>query len=193
MRPQKGNVSIVVLIVILTVVGVFIAQKPQQTGSSSVSPISALASVPKEAEVKNLDGSRKLIMQEEKSNEGTTYTFFVSDGDGNNRRVLFSKTGGAMSIPPNSWAPDNTYVFIKQTEPTTTFFVFKVSGESFAAGDQYLDVASLFATKQPELVFKEVTGWDGVGLIHVTSTTAQGAKGPSFWFDVASKSFLQLY
>ncbi len=132
-------------------------------------------------------------MSEEKTNEGTTHTLFIADGDGGNRRVLFSKTGGAISLPANSWAPDNAYVFIKQSEPTTTFLALKASGEPFASGEQYLDVAALFATKQPQLLFKEATGWDGIGLMHVTSTTTQGAKGPSFWFDVASKSFLHLY
>lgn len=170
----------------------FFVSKPQQTTTPAATQAVALAVVPKETEAKNLDASKKLIMSEEKTDEGATYTFFVTDENGKNRKLLFTAIGEAMSIPRNSWAPNDTYVFIKRSEPSVTFLVFNASGELFGTGEKYLDIAALFAGKQPELVFADATGWDGAGLVHVTSTTKAGTKGPSFWFDVASKSFLQL-
>lgn len=160
------------VILLLVTIAFFITKKTEQAAVPSVSPIAALATVPKEVEVKNLDGSKKLIL----TNEGNV---FISDEKG--KRLLYA--GSNLSLPQNAWAPDDMYVFLKQND---TFLVFKTSGEAFANGEQYLDVVSLFGEKLPDLTLRDATGWDGVGLIHVKSDKS------SFWFDVASKSFLQL-
>lgn len=160
------------VIIFLIATAVFITKKTEQTAVPSVSPIAALATVPREVEVKNLDGSKKLILVDEKD-------VYISDEKG--RRLFFS--GENLSLPPNAWAPDDVYVFLKQND---TFLVFKTSGESFASGEQYLDVVSLFGEKLPDFTIRDATGWDGVGLMHIQSDKY------SYWFNVASKSFLQL-
>ncbi|EKD68126.1 MAG: hypothetical protein ACD_48C00070G0002 [uncultured bacterium] len=168
------------LIILLISAAVVFIKKPPSNTQTPVSSFIAEATVPKETEVKNLDGSKKLVLTEEGS-------VFISDDK--SRRLLYSGTN--LSLPQNAWAPDDNYVFIKQD---ATFLVFKTSGEPFAGGEQFLDVVSLFVQKQPERIFKDATGWDGVGLMHVVSDNLPaGRQDTSFWFDVASKGFLQLY
>ncbi len=164
----------IVLFVLLVLGAVIFVKRPEQSNSTPVAP-PVLATTPKETEVKNLDGTHTLILNGDGS-------IFISDDKG--RRFLYS--GTHLSLPPNAWAPDNSYVFVKQTEPAVTYLVFKTSGEPFSDTEKYLDVAALFGQKQPQRTLKDATGWDGVGLIHIKSD------GPSFWFDVASRSFLQL-
>lgn len=155
----------VFLLILLAALGFVFVKKPQEK-SAFVSPIAALATVPKEVEVKNLDGKKKLILVDN--------AVYVDEGAG--RRFFYS--GENISLPQNAWAPNDAYVFIKQGG---TFLVFKTT-----SGEQLADIAALFAEKLPDRVFGDATGWDGVGLVHVTSD------GPSYWFDVASTSFLQL-
>lgn len=160
------------IIIFLVATAVFVTKKTSEPQVPAASPIAALATVPREVEVKNLDGKKKLILVDEKD-------VYISDDKG--KRLFFS--GENLSLPQNAWAPDDMYVFIKKND---TFLVFKTSGETFVGGEQYLDVVSLFGEKLPDLTLRDATGWDGVGLMHIQSDKF------SYWFDVASKSFLQL-
>lgn len=153
------------VILILIASAVFVTKKTSQTQAPAASPIAALATVPKDVEVKNLDGSKKLVL--------SNNTVFIFDDKG--KRLFFS--GENLSLPQNAWSPDDAYVFLKQND---TFLVFKTSGEQIA------NVNELFNKKLSDRVLEDATGWDGVGLMHIQSDKY------SYWFDVASKSFLQL-
>ncbi len=161
-------------------VAVLVLPKRRSAPSSPLAPPpqreTVLATAPKETEVKNLDGSKKLLLV-----DGTSVYVFDNKG----KRLLF--TGTNLTLPNNSWAPNDTYVFLKQTAPTVTYLAFKTSGEQFAANTPYVDIGVLFAERLPERKLRDATGWDGPGLIHIQSD------GPSFWFDVTSQTFIQLW
>lgn len=141
-------------------------------------------------EVHSIDGVLKLTMEKTSNKNNTTYDFFVSDVSGANRKLIFSQTvsnGTTMDIPDNSWSPDKRYLFVVQNENgISNALVLKASGETFADGSMYEDITSLFLDKKINYTLDTVTGWDAPGLLHVTTN------GPSFWFEVSSKAFIQL-
>lgn len=189
-------VKIIVFLIILAFGGVlFLINYEKLTSSGQQNPILIKPVAPTPAvqntEVHSSDGEMNLIMQTQKqSDDSTTYSFFTSDVSGKNKKILFEKTvnvGVSLTIPKNSWSPDNKYVFLRENKPDPfNIFVFKTSGENFADGQQYLDVSSLFDQHKVKYLLSDVTGWDSPTLLHVVTS------GPSYWFDVTTKAFLQL-
>jgi len=158
---------------------------------SSVSPSSTLApDISQNTEVNSADGAMKIIMEKTVRGSGSRmYSFFTTDKQGNQKLIL-TKTflgSGGMSVPVNSWSPDNKYLFLKEENATmSSFLVFKQSGDNFSTGESYLDIVPLFLARKSLYTLADVTGWDSDTLLHVVTT------GPPFWFEVPSKSFIQL-
>jgi len=147
-------------------------------------------------EVQSADGTMKLIIKVTSKAGGQTYTFSVSDIAGLNKKTIFMKTlskNQSLQAPANSWSIDNKYLFLKeQDDGSLSFFVFKANGEPFANGEDYIDVVPLFSNKESSYRIADITGWDSATLLHIFTISANGAKGPSFWFDVESKTFMML-
>jgi hypothetical protein len=156
----------------------------------------AAPTTPEKTEVLSPDGSMKVIMQKEVKNNANIYSFSVAEVSGNNEHPLFTKTtdiSGVMSVPGNSWSPDNKYVFIQDTEGSDVHvLVFKASGESFNTDEQYFDVPDLFAKRETGYTFEEVTGWASGTLLYVRTSGEDSAKGPWYWFEIPSKAFIRL-
>lgn len=143
------------------------------------------------------DGAKKLIMKKTVNKDiAQIYTFSVTDGNGLNEQVIFSKTLDAaksMTIPFNTWSPDNKYFFIQENaKDDQNIMVFKVSGEPFGNEEAYLDATDLFEKKNTGNNFKEATGWASETLIIINTTKEDKTKGPSYWFEVPSKAIIQL-
>lgn len=142
------------------------------------------------------DGTKKLIMKTVSDKNTTkTYVFFTSDGTGENSQMIFKKTLDAeksMTIPFNTWSPDNKYFFLQEEGEENSVLVFNSSGEPFANQEKYLDVTDLFRKSGNKNNFKEATGWASENLIVFTTTTQEGIVGPSYWFEVPSKAIIQL-
>lgn len=185
-----------VFLIILVFAGIlFLTNSEKLMGLSQQNPVLIKPVAPTSAiensEVHSSDGEMNLIMQAQKQNDGsTTYSFFTSDIADNNKKLIFEKTavdGISMEIPHNSWSPDNKYVFLKESKSGSfDFFVFNASGENFASGEKYIDVMPIFAESKIKYDIKDITGWDSPTLLHVITS------GPSYWFDVTTKAFLQL-
>lgn len=148
-------------------------------------------------EVHSEDGTLKVSLDlYTQQNKLPVVYIYTSDVLGANKKLLFSKSleaGENISLPPNSWSPDNNFLFIsdwKSNNPGA--LVFKASGEQFANGEPYLDISSLFAQQKRAITIRDITGWDSPTLIHVQTWEDPSTKGPNFWFDVESKAFLQL-
>ncbi len=186
------------ILIVLVLAAVAFAYRPKTTPSTAnTSPTPNTARTrPAEPSVANPDGTKKLIIRTQKlSGTSTTYMFIVADG--NNQRTIFTQTADATtsySIPTNTWSPgDNTYVFLEEKSTSgARFLVLKASGQTFSEEELYLDVNALFAQTPNKYRIRDVTGWDAPQLLHVQMVTDEGAKGPSFWFDVESRVFLQL-
>lgn len=168
-------------------------QTPQPQNLSYV-PLIAKAQPSQVTTVESPDGKFTLAMKEEKGRE-TVHKFSIS-GDTPGDQEIFSKTASSnstLSIPANAFSPDNKYVFLKEEEPAqTNYFVLTTSGAPIAKDAQTYDISSLFAAKYPNYKITDVTGWGAVNLIIVNVDKNEGGQGPSFWFDVGSKSFIRL-
>jgi len=140
------------------------------------------------------DGEKKVIMKTTNNNTGTlTYVFSTADGSGDYEKEIYTTTLSAeetMSIPFNTWSPDNKYLFIQKGD--RGFMVFKDSGEAFSDGQLFLDLTDLFAQRKTGHNLSEATGWGSETLIIINTAGEGEAKGPSYWFEVPSKAIIQL-
>jgi len=142
------------------------------------------------------DGNKKLILKKEQTKTGVTYSFSTADRSGANEKMVFKKTAPlnqVLTVPYNTWSPNDTYFFLKETTPTVNnYYVFYTSGKSFSEKSQFINIQELFAQKLPQYAIENVTGWADQTLLIVNTKTEQGRQGPSFWFDLTGNSFLQL-
>lgn len=163
------------------------------------SPIPQLLPMPtkiQDSKVFSPDGTMKLIIRAKTQENGLAlYSFSVSGENGKDEKALFLKEikkEGSMALPHNAWSPDNKYVFLKESNPSSfSMLVFKADGTTFANGKPYLDPVLLFKERQSGRI-TDITGWDAPTLMHVQTALDNGKKGPIFWFDVEASSFLQL-
>ena len=136
------------------------------------------------------DGKLSLLMKTEKGKNGTTYSFSVSG------KEIFVKTvdsSTTISIPYNTWDPNGKYIFLKENATSgTSFFVLSTGTSSLDQNDQTANITNLFAEKYPDLKIGDVTGWGGVNLVVLNSINGDGGRGPSFWFEMPTHSFIRL-
>ena len=142
------------------------------------------------------DGSKKLIMKKEENVDSMIYTFSTADNSGENEKQIFKKTENLsqeLTIPFNTWSPNGTYFFLKETTPTVNnYYVFFASGKNFSTTAQFINIQEFFSQKLSQYVIEDVTGWADQTLLVVNTKTVQGKQGPSFWFDLSNNSFIQL-
>lgn len=191
------------LFVLLTLLAVVVSAKLLFIGNSNKNPEPVQPSVTpspvpanQKAEVHSPDGLVKVVLQKEVTDGVARYTVTTSDIDGSNPVIILAKstlTSESITIPANSWSPDDKLLFLKDEISTASSArVFKASGETFTAGEQYLDVNALFDAKKTGFTISDVTGWDSPTLLHIYTMADATTLGPAFWFDVPSKSFLRL-
>lgn len=168
-------------------------------GSNEKAP--AVASLPKqevaEAQEKDrvvtsLDGSKSLTLKlYHNSDNSTTYSFVNTEG-----QQIYAKTlaaGSEMDIPDNSWAPQEKYLFVEENGGgLKDVLVLQSTGEPFGDGQTALNVGELFKAKEIPYTFNGATGWADTYLLIIETLKADGSKGPSYWFDVSTRSFIQL-
>lgn len=141
------------------------------------------------------DGTENLTMERQKMGESIKYSFFTSDTSGA-QQFIYSKeliSSQSISIPFNTWSPDNRYFFVKEsTSGKNNYYVFYASGENFFDYSQYLSVQLLFEEKVDGYVITDVTGWAAPTLLIVNTQEKEGDGKVSFWLDVRSQSFIRL-
>lgn len=153
------------------------------------------ASQLQESSVFSSDGKVKLVMRVEEKKQIKTYSFLTANTLDKTQKLFFTKIaspGAEMLLPHNSWSPDNKYLFLIENEAgSVNVLVFKASGEVFQKGQQYLDLRTLFKSKAGYSI-SDATGWASPTLIYVTTISEKSTKGPTFWFDLSSHTFIQL-
>lgn len=189
---MKYFLRLVAIFVLVFFVGIFLEVKFPSlfnlSGSSSLSPASVGVGKGglQSDQVLSSDGTMKLSVKK----AGSTYSFFVSNANGKNSKLIFTKavnSGDGISIPQNTFSPDNKYFFLKEKIGINSdVLVFKTSGSIFSSGQQYLNPISLSKVKNLSYSITDITGWDDPTLLHVKTN------GPNFWFDVESSVFIQL-
>lgn len=150
-------------------------------------PKTANAQGPRLTTVGSPDGKMSLTMKEE-GQDSILYTFLLKDEGTGASQQIFTKTasvGATLTIPLNTFSPDNKYVFLKETYGGKNSYFVPLDGQEVKFSD-------LFASKYEDFVITDVTGWGGVNLIVINADKAGGGIGPSFWFEMPSKSFIRL-
>ncbi len=189
MDKHRSNFLIIISLLIAGVV-VYFGFRPKE-GETAKTPIqtprSAVAQEAQSTTVLAPDGKMSMTMRKEGKND-VVYTFSTKDEATGIQKQVFQKTVSAdttLSIPLNTFSPDDKYFFLKESGPSgTTYFV--------PMGDQVFDIPALFAAKYDKYKITDVTGWGGMTLIVVNTDKISGGEGPSFWFDVTNKSFVLL-
>lgn len=175
--------------------------QPQFTLASGLPSISAQAEVivPKITIFSQIspDGLKKVIMKVTENNDNTkTYNITTADENGTNEQFVFTKTldmSGSMTIPFNTWSPDDKYFFIQEDmETNKSILVFKASGEPFSETEKYFDATDILLKRETGDQFAIATGWASESLIIINTTKPDGSRGSSYWFEVPSKAIFQL-
>jgi hypothetical protein len=53
-----------------------------------------------------------------------------------------------------------------------------------------MEISELFYAKYSEYKITDITGWAAPNLLIVNTDDVNSEEGPSFWFDVSSKTFI---
>jgi hypothetical protein len=189
---------LVLIIVLIAAFGIIYASQKMQSkdAPSYTVPLLAEAKVPHETSVISPDGELTLVMNEEESEEGIIYTFFVVNSENGLKSKVLTKvnsSGETISVPDNTFSPDKKYFFLKEeSSGQASYIVLKTSGELITEDSQTINVSSLFMAKYSDYIITDMTGWGGINLIIINTDKTSGGTGPSFWFDVPYKSFIQL-
>lgn len=191
---------LVILLVVGVVIGGIFGLKGRLTQEKSgdlpkllAAPVPAAGSS-QTTVVSSPDGLKTLTMKEEKSTDGTMYTFTISDENGSGD-LIFSKTlsdGSSLSIPYNTFSPDDKYIFIKEDDNGMASYIVMTTSGVAIGNNQTLEIVGLFNQKEPNYKVTDVTGWAAPTLIIVNSDKKDGGVGPSFWFEVLDQSFISL-
>lgn len=193
MGKHRSKLLILISLVVLTIGILFVLRSRGK--DQSYSPPVAKANPSYETAIDSPDGKWTLTMKEEKSKEAVVYAFWMGGSD-SLKKELFRRavaSGTSMSIPYNAFSPDDKYIFLKEvTSGEASYFVLSVSGVPLAKDTQTLEISGLFANKYPDYKITDVTGWGGPTLVVINTDKSAGGQGPSFWFDVGSRSFIQL-
>lgn len=139
------------------------------------------------------DGTKMVHMKAVHNSDNTyTYTFSDSDALGENEVQLLSQTvpeSEKMSIPFNTWSPDNKYVWIQDGKNA---LMFLSSGDPLATDSAYLNVTDLFSNAIHTSNFYEATGWSSPTLFIINTIKDNNTRGSSYWFELPSKRFIPL-
>ncbi|MEK7079054.1 MAG: hypothetical protein AAB929_03200 [Patescibacteria group bacterium] len=141
------------------------------------------------------DGTKSLLMKKRRAEDQTNYSFFTSSSS-EYPQLIFARDldeSHSLTVPYNTWSPDNKYFFLKETTPTVNnYFIFNASGVPLKDEIKYINIQDLFSQKQPDYSITDVTGWADPNLIIVNAKKNNDGQLVSFWFEVSSQSFIQL-
>lgn len=143
------------------------------------------------------DGTRKLTVTTTSNKDLTnTHVFTTYDTDGSNHKSIYKMTlsyTDKISVPFNSWSPDNVYVFVEKSSSNgTSVIVMRADGQLMPGDLQVINTTEEFVSKISGYSYKETTGWASETLLIANSTNKDGSNGPSFWVEVPSKAIIQL-
>lgn len=196
--------SIFLISVVAAVSLFFVVQRNSQgqfAGSNLVASINSpiVTPMPSQSTLSQIspDGTKEVIMRITSNQDDTkTYSIYTADSSGANEHFVFDKTldkAKYITIPFNTFSSDNKYFFIQENAMEgKSIFAFKVTGEPFSETEKYFDVTDLFVKKETGNNFTEATGWASESLIIINTTKEDGAKGPSYWFELSSKAIIHL-
>lgn len=160
---------------------------------------SSVASKPRTVSQISPDGTKLLSMTTTTNADfSNTYNVMASNADGSNKQMIYSGrdsvvSHGSLSIPFNTWSPDDKYVFITLASGSATqALAMRADGQPLGDASPYTNVATVFAANGPDSTYQETTGWASDNLLIINTKTPSGSKGPSYWLELPDNSLIQL-
>lgn len=185
--PSQANVSLPVMEV-----------QDKGDGSSMLVP-SPTVSIPEPKVTSQIspDGTKLLTMTQTVGRDGSKkYEVVASDSDGSNQKTIYTGSGSAkgdMSIPFNTWSPDDRYVFVNRTDDTgVSAIVMRADGEALTSESQTFDAKALFDSRETGNTYQEATGWASETLVVINSVKQDGGNRLSYWLEVPSAAIIPL-
>lgn len=207
MISVKYNLLTILFIVIVTGISLFVLLQRNEylnKDALSYSPLPAISptiasnylGLVEATNSLSPDGTKVLTVKKQRNKENTSYSYYVSNKPEDLGSLVFEKkinTGFEMSLPYNTWSPDNTYIFLKETTPiTVNYYLIDATKQQDPKDFDIVNIQDLFLQKLPEYSLTDITGWAAPNLLILNTQTSRGEQGPSFWFEVPSQSFIQL-
>lgn len=211
MDKRPTSLTILAMVAITAIGLVFVLnsqiQKSKEAPPSlpkvtSYAPREAKANPNQETEVGSPDGKLTLTVkampagrQEEKEKDAATFIFFITEKATGVQKEIYREVGedGSITIPFNTFSPDNKYFFLKkEVGGKTSYFVLSTAGIPLTKDSAFMEFSNSFENTYPDYKIDEVTGWGGLSLIVINTKKVNGGEGPSFWVDVPSGKFTQL-
>lgn len=140
------------------------------------------------------DGTVTLKVERLEQSESTQYTISTSPTSDQSKYTVYSTNEfDNLTIPYNTWSPDNKYFFLKEiAQLQSNYYVFSaIRGENLG-GYLYLSIQELFAEKVTGYTITDVTGWASPNLIIVNAQSDESGNKVSYWFNVTNQSFIRL-
>jgi hypothetical protein len=197
-KHQSKILILVCLVISIAVVAFGFRTRNRSSNNVTVPPPPAVPEVQASqlTTVGSPDGKMSLTMKQKNGEGVTTYIFLITNEVSNDQKEIYTKTvpsGTVILVPNNTFSSDNKYVFLKERSlGATNYFILTTSGAPVSKDAQMLDFSSLFKAKYQDYIITDATGWAGPTLVVINTDKGEGGTGPSFWFDVASKSFILL-
>lgn len=195
---MKNKINLTIFLVFLMILALVLVsienQKQRQTLNSKAAepeslPTQALDSA--SYVMKSPEGSKTLVLDRKLN----LYSLNVIANSSQQKTEIITNEKGftGLTIPFNTWSPDNVYFFLKeQTGPNIDYLVFQSNGSLFSNSLKFVSIGDLFKAKLPEYMIEDVTGWGGINLILINTKNTINNQKVSFWFDVPSQTFIQL-
>jgi hypothetical protein len=176
-----------------------VMQTQDNTDDSLVVLPSPTVSIPKPQTTSQIspDG-RKLLTMTQTTNQDKTknYSIVASDADGGNEQTIYTASASAkasMSIPFNTWSPDDKFVFVNRTDNAgTSAIIMRADGAPLTSSSQTFDAKALFDARNTGNNYQEATGWASETLVIINTVRESGDKGPSYWLEVPSGAIIPL-
>ncbi len=171
----------------LPVVAPFVSPTPTATPT----PVSKVANFSQVAP----NGLKKVTMTVTTRASDKTYTFTTTNEDGSNSVQIYSvnlPTDENMSIPFNTFSPDDKYLFIDHVSSNNTEpLVFRADGQQVGDNSQYFNVKDIFTARTTGNTYDTTTGWASETLLIVNSKTPN-SNTQSYWVEIPSKAVIPL-
>jgi hypothetical protein len=193
------NKTLIFLISTLVVTGFVyaygVSQKPDIPAYISLASVPATPLPETEVIIPSPDGKNTLTVKEKQVEGGVVKTFSITDVADGSSHEIFSKTVDAetsLTVPQNTFSPDNKYIFLKEENDIQVRFFSLPTNPNLEKENKETYFTDFFQEQYPEFKIQDVTGWGGMTLIVINTKLSEDSKITSFWYDVASGSFIRL-
>ncbi len=142
------------------------------------------------------DGTKTLYMTVTPGVKTTSYLFVVSSDNDITRQTVYSITlpnSQSMSIPFNTFSPNDTYFFVQQNTATgNSSLVLRTDGTTLTNNASYVNVTNIFKSKEPSALYDTTTGWASDTLLIILTKNPDKTEGTSYWFELPDEAVIPL-